>query len=165
MSNRIFLIGMPGCGKTHWGEIIAQRYELPFYDLDAYIEEREQMTIAEFFKQHNEKAFREIENDFLTEIIEDADTFVMACGGGTPCYKDNMNLMKQNGLTIYLEADIDMIIDRIQQHLGNRPLLEGSEDIKSRLHQILEERAPIYKQADHILQVDYISAATFDEIL
>jgi shikimate kinase len=166
MTQKIFLIGMPGSGKTYWGSVIAAMKAVPFIDLDEYIETREQKTIAEFFKQHDEKAFREIENAFLTEIIENTDeSIVIACGGGTPCYKDNMSLMKQNGTVIYLEASISFIVERLKNNIDNRPLLAGHDDLVGRLQHILNEREAIYKQADHILQVDYITAATFDEIL
>ena len=166
MSNKIFLVGMPGSGKTYWGKVIAAMKGIPFIDLDEYIESREQKSISEFFKEHDEKVFREIENAFLADIIEaNEGDIVIACGGGTPCYKDNMNLMKNNGVVIYLKADVSFLMERLKGHIDKRPLLAAHTDIEDRLKQLLNERSAIYEQADHILQVDYITAITFDEIL
>jgi len=162
----IFLVGMPGSGKTYWGGVIAMMKGISFIDLDEYIETKEQRSIADFFKEHDEKAFREIEKTYLASIIENntADT-IIACGGGTPCYMDNMNLMKQNGVVIYLKTGTSFLMDRLKGHIDKRPLLTAHTDLNKRLETLLTERAPIYEQAHHILQVDYITPATFDEIL
>jgi len=166
MTQKIFLIGMPGSGKTYWGSVIATLKGVPFIDLDAYIEEKEQKTIADFFREHDEKAFREIENAFLADIIESTEgCLIIACGGGTPCYKDNMNMMKQNGIVIYLKAEISFIAKRLKNNKDGRPLLAGYDDLETRLKQLLEDRSTVYEQADHILQADYVTATTFDEIL
>lgn len=162
----IFLIGMPGAGKTFWGKEIAHIKNIPFIDLDEYIETREQKTIAQFFTDHDEKAFREIENAFLVDIIENAKgPMVVACGGGTPCYKDNMALIKQNGIVVYLKADVSFLLGRLKGYIDNRPLLSGQDDIEEKLQELLNDRSPVYEQADHILQADYISQVTFEQIL
>ena len=98
-----FLIGYMGSGKTTLGRAVAARTGIRFIDLDDYIEEREGCSIREIFASRGEDAFRAIERDALQEVSRMADTLV-ACGGGTPCFGDNMDLLNRCGLTVYLDA-------------------------------------------------------------
>ena len=83
---KIFLIGFMGCGKTHWGKKISQKLNIPFFDLDEKIIEHEGRSIPEIFEKDGEEYFRLVEKDVLHMITESHETFVMATGGGTPCF-------------------------------------------------------------------------------
>jgi shikimate kinase len=162
----VFIIGMPGSGKSHWGHAVAMTKGIPFIDLDEYIEARQHKTIAEFFSQNDEKAFRTIENALLVEIIKKhKGDLIVACGGGTPCYKDNFSLMKKNGIVIYLKATVTFLANRLKGHIDKRPLLSGHAELKARLRDILKERKKIYEQADYIFAADSVTPLTFDEII
>jgi shikimate kinase len=162
----VFLIGMPGAGKSYWGRQIARNFVVPFHDLDKYIIHQEQSTIADLFQKHGEEWFRLKEHGYLKKLIGEAkpDT-VIACGGGTPCFHDNMPLMNQSGITIYLEANPRVLIKNMHYSLEMRPLLRDKEDIATFLAGMLEQRAPFYRLAQHILQTEYISLATFGQII
>lgn len=83
---KIFIIGFMGCGKTHWGRQLSKKLQMPFFDLDLLIEEREGKGITEIFAEMGEEYFRMLEKDVLYLVTESHETFVMACGGGTPCF-------------------------------------------------------------------------------
>lgn len=161
----IFFMGMPGSGKSFWGSTLASACGLPFIDLDACLEERLQMTIAEYFEAHGEDAFRVKEREMLTEVIATkGKNYVIACGGGTPAFFDNLQKMKEAGCTIYLHADMNMIVQRLAHSPTRRPLLEGKE-INSALTELYDQRNPFFSQADYIFDVDNISVTNFEKII
>jgi shikimate kinase len=164
--HRIFLTGMPGAGKSYWAQQIAQGYSLNYIDLDDYIVMREGKTIQELFAEDGEDAFRDKENRYLVELITDTgnDT-VIACGGGTPCFSDNMRLMKINGVVIYIEAEVDFLYNNIANEIGTRPLLADAASAKEQLSELYLKRKRFYEQAHYILHVKDISLATFGEII
>ena len=100
---RIILIGYMGAGKTTVGKALAKDLGLMFYDLDWYIESRMHKTVAQIFKESGEEGFRRIERNMLHEVAEFEDV-VISCGGGTPCFFDNMEYMNSQGQTLYLQA-------------------------------------------------------------
>ncbi|HEX2683637.1 MAG TPA: shikimate kinase, partial [Ferruginibacter sp.] len=100
-SGKIFLVGFMGSGKTYWGRIWAQAYQLAFYDLDEVIEQDQGKTVAEIFKTYGEDRFRQIEAGTLRSFSE-KNNCIVACGGGTPCFHDNMQWMNEQGTTVYL---------------------------------------------------------------
>lgn len=162
----IFLVGMPAVGKTWWGERIAVAYGLAFTDLDGYIMEREKASIQALFAQYGEKGFREREAKYLNEITAGkADKTLVACGGGTPCYFNNMTEMKKAGCVVYLKAEIATLVNNITTSNDERPLLKGKADIVSYLDELLRKRSAFYEQAHFILQAEDISLATFAEIM
>src|SRR5688500_7926474 len=99
---KVFLIGFMGSGKSTVGKKLAQKMTLDFIDLDAYIEKQRQKTISYFFENFGEEKFREIERDALAELLE-KDNVVISTGGGTPCFFDNMEKIKKNGISVYIE--------------------------------------------------------------
>lgn len=162
----LFLIGMPGAGKSYWGRQIAQTFQLPFTDLDKYIIKHEQTTIDLLFKQSGEEGFRQKEQHYLNKLIAEATTdMVIACGGGTPCYQDNLQLMQQSGTTIYLKAAPEQLLKNMCNTLDMRPMLSEQTDARSFLTTLLEKREIYYGQAHYILQTEYISLTTFAEII
>lgn len=108
----VFLIGYMGCGKTTLGEELARQMHLRFIDLDEFIEEKQDATIVKIFDEIGEKRFRELETDALREVASMSDVIV-SCGGGTPCHGDNMALMNQAGITVWLTTSPERITARL----------------------------------------------------
>lgn len=162
----IFLAGMPAAGKTYWGNKIAQKYQLPFIDLDIYIAEQESASISALFAKYGENGFRERENKYLKKIIHKATVNnIIACGGGTPCFNDNIRLMKEAGIVIYLQADINYLLKNLKDSEEIRPLLNNRGDLSVYLAEMLKKRKSFYEQANYILPAKDISLITFDEII
>lgn len=120
----IFLIGYMACGKTTFGRALARRLNRRFIDLDFYIEQRFRLTIREIFERYGEMEFRRMEKEMLRETGSFYDV-VVACGGGTPCYNDNMDYMLSSGLVVWLEASVDRITERLIINSSRRPLMAG----------------------------------------
>lgn len=143
---KVYLIGMPGAGKSTIGNQLARALDLPFLDLDREIEHREGRTIPEIFSQSGEDHFRLIESMTLREFAGNGTSFVMATGGGAPCFYDNMEALNASGLTVYLKVTLNTLIERLRNSKG-RPLLEADQDLRLRLGQLLETRKGIYENA------------------
>ena len=141
----IVLIGMPGCGKSTFGKRLARRLSRKFYDADDVLEEREQRTIKDFFAE-SEDAFRAAETRTLAYLAELEDA-VIATGGGAVKRAENMELMKRNGVVIFLDRKPEQILGNIEGDA--RPLL--AED-KQRIFKLYEERIDLYRRyADKII--------------
>ena len=128
---RIFLIGYMGSGKTTLGRAFAKTAGLSFIDLDWYIEERSHRTVSQLFEEEGEDGFRRLERRMLHEVSE-FENVVIACGGGTPCYYDNMDFMIGSGITVFLDASQDVLFRRLKLASANRPLLKGKTDTELR---------------------------------
>lgn len=161
---RIFLIGFMGSGKTYWGKQLASHLKIPFYDLDEVISKKEGKTIAEIFAQCGEEAFRVIEREFLETLIDENSTMVLSCGGGTPCFFNNIEKMKKYGVVVWLNTHFLVILERLMKERETRPLLRNiaDDDMKSYIIRKLNERRMYYEQADLILDnEDSISVNEF----
>lgn len=143
-----FLIGYMGCGKTTLGRAVANATGIRFIDLDDYIEEREGCTIKEIFATRGEEAFRAIEREALTEVSRMQGTLV-ACGGGTPCFGDNMDLLNRCGLTVFLDAPHSSLLSRLKEGRAKRPLIASlsDEELDAFIHKQMEWRRPHYSRA------------------
>lgn len=152
---RIILIGYMGAGKTTVGKALAKDLGLMFYDLDWYIESRMRKTVAQIFKESGEEGFRNIERNMLHEVAEFEDV-IISCGGGTPCFFDNMDYMNQQGETLYLQASPEVLSKHLKMGKSVRPLIVGKteEELLQFINESLEKRNPYYTQAKHILNVD-----------
>ncbi len=140
----IFLIGMPGSGKTAIGNYLAEKLQLPFYDTDNIIASIEGMSLSQIFEIHGEDYFRNLEVELMkTWKLHNA---VIATGGGLPCHNDIMATLNNNGITIWLKASIDILSQRLEIESNNRPLLKDIH-IKSWVKHALKERKPFYSQA------------------
>ena len=146
---RIFLIGYMGSGKTTLGRAFAKATGLSFIDLDWYIEERSHRTISQLFAEEGEEGFRRLERRILHEVSE-FENVVVACGGGTPCFLDNMEFMKTKGTTVFLDASLDALFRRLRVASAGRPLLKGKSDTELREFIIsgLESRMVWYSKAE-----------------
>ena len=151
----IYIIGYMGCGKTTFGRALAAEKGLRFIDLDQAIEERHNATVREIFSRHGEQGFREIERDMLHETAGLQDCIV-ACGGGTPCFFDNIDFMNTHGTTIWLQTTHECLLSRLIRKREKRPLLAGKSDDEIRLTiaSQLEARTPYYSKAEHRWQGD-----------
>ena len=152
-----------GAGKTTVGKALAHELGLPFYDLDWYIETRMHCKVKDIFDEKGEEGFRKIERNMLHEVAE-FENVVISCGGGTPCFFDNMEYMNQQGETIYLKATPEVLYDHLKMGKTVRPLLlnKTPEEVKVFIREQLEEREPYYAKAKHTLDVNLMD--NYDKI-
>lgn len=152
---RIFLTGYMGAGKTTLGKALARNLNVPFVDLDWYIEERFHKTVGELFVERGETGFRELERNMLHEVAE-FENVVISTGGGAPCFFDNMEFMNRTGKTVFLDVTPEVLFKRLRVAKQQRPILQGKEDdeLKVFIVQALEKRAPFYGQAQYIFNAD-----------
>lgn len=151
---KIYLIGMPGCGKSTFGRKAAEQLDMNFIDLDTEIINYRQKSINDIFEQEGEPSFRKIESKLLKSITADKDHFIMATGGGAPCFFDNMEFMNSHGITFYIDTSIALLLERLSlKGINKRPLLKkmGSENLEPGLKDKLNERLPFYTKAQFIL--------------
>lgn len=168
---KIFLLGYMASGKSYIGKRLAERIDQKFIDFDAEIEKREKSTISEIFATRGEIYFRKLERKVLEEMIGlDADA-VVSLGGGTPCYGDNMELIKKmnNGTSFYLKLEVGTLTGRLELEKDHRPMishLENKEDLEEFIRKHLFERGFYYNQSDHVIKCDSKSSEEIiDEIL
>ena len=147
---KIFLIGFMGSGKTHWGTKIAEKLQIPFYDLDAVIVSNEGMSISEIFANKGEEYFRYMEKQTLENLVLKEENFVLSAGGGTPCFFNNIDFMKRNGKVLWLNTSLEALNQRLLKEKMSRPLLRGITEagLRSYIIRKLSERKMYYEQAD-----------------
>lgn len=151
---RIIIIGYMGAGKTTVGKALAKELGLQFYDLDWYIESRRHKTVPQIFAETGEEGFRKIEYDMLHEVAEFEDV-VISCGGGTPCFFDNIDYMNRQGQVVYLKAEPEILYKHLKMGKTERPLLKGKshEELLTFINEQLSRRAPFYEKARYQLDV------------
>lgn len=156
----IILVGYMCAGKTTVGKALAERLGLRFYDLDWYIETRFCKRVPQIFAEQGEEHFRKIERSMLHEVAEFED-IVLSCGGGTPCFFDNMDYMNAAGHTFYLRASAATLLSHLAMSRGERPLLKDktAEELAVYVETQLAARAPFYERAQHIVDIDVLDEA------
>ena len=144
-----------GAGKTTVGRTLAQELNMTFYDLDWYIESRMRKTVKEIFDERGEEGFRLIEHNLLHEVAEFEDV-IISCGGGVPCFYDNMDYMNQKGDTVYLKATPEVLYGHLKMGKSVRPLLQNktSEEVEEFIKEQLQVREPFYSKAKYTLDVN-----------
>jgi shikimate kinase len=164
---RIFLIGFMGSGKTHWGTRIAEKLQVPFYDLDAVIVNSEGMSISEIFINKGEEYFRYIEKQTLEDLVNREENFVLSAGGGTPCFFNNIEFMKRNGKVLWLNTSMEVLNQRLLKEKISRPLLKGITESGLRAYIIrkLSERKIYYEQADLMVHEETTDLESFINML
>jgi shikimate kinase len=152
---RIIIIGYMGAGKTTVGKALAKELGVTFYDLDWYIETRMRKTVKQIFDERGEEGFRIIERNMLHEVAE-FENVIVSCGGGTPCFFDNMDYLNQQGDTVYLKATPDVLYKHLKMGKGVRPLLlnKTPEEVQVFIRQQLASREQFYEKAQHIIDVN-----------
>lgn len=135
---------MPGSGKSYFGKKLAAATEMILIDLDKVIEEQEACTISEIFNNKGEDCFREIEAAMLRKVSQECTQGIISTGGGTPCFHEGIDYMNKTGITVFLETEKSLLIERLDRK-DHRPLMQG--DTEKRVDQLLESRLSIYKKA------------------
>ena len=158
---RIILIGYMGAGKTTVGKALAAALGVPFYDLDWYITMRYRKSVTEIFAERGEEGFRDLERRMLHEAAE-FENVVLSCGGGTPCFFDNMEYMNSLADTIYLKATPDVLATHLKMGKGKRPLIEGKtpEELEAYIQESLQAREPYYSKAKYTIDVSVLDTFT-----
>ena len=157
--HRIVLIGYMGAGKTTVGRMLAKDMGLMFYDLDWYITSRMRRTVAQIFEESGEEWFRRIERNMLHEVAE-FENVVISCGGGTPCFFDNMDYLNLQSETVYLKATPEVLYAHLKMGKSVRPLLlnKTPEEVEAFVKQQLQQREPYYSKAKHVLDVNVLDS-------
>lgn len=156
---KIFLVGYMGSGKSKTGASLAKVLKIDFVDTDNLIEEKEGKSTEDIFAHKGEMYFRKCEGEILDQLLLENRSMVISTGGGLPCFEDNMDMMNQNGITVYLEANVGLLYQRLKNTPKQRPLLEGLNDIDlmDYIKRHLMLRESYYKKAKLI-----VSAANID---
>ncbi len=164
MANKavVFLVGFMGSGKTHYGKLLASSMGVPFADLDALIEAEEGMTVTEIFKEKGESYFRTCESRILhtipsffsTHMVKNGHKFsifgILSCGGGTPCFNQNMEWMNEHGVTVWIAPGVDILVKRLIGEQSTRPLIAGlnETELKNQVEQRLHDRDVYYSKSN-----------------
>jgi shikimate kinase len=145
---KIFLIGMPGSGKTTLGKQLAEKLTLEFVDLDDEIQKEAGKSVQDIFSQQGEDAFRQLESSLLNRWAASSKNFVMATGGGAPVFLNGIDTINATGLSVFLDVSLDQILSRLSA-LNDRPLLRAADESekKMKLTTLFQKRLPIYEKA------------------
>lgn len=162
---KIFFIGFMGAGKTHWGRLLSQKLGLPFFDLDEQLTAHAGKSIPEIFETDGEEHFRLLEKEVLYIITESHDSFIMACGGGAPCYYNNIEYMNRAGTTVWLNTGLSSLFDRLAVERDKRPLIRNLSDdqLKAYITRKFADRKIYYEQADIIIDDEPLQLETLIE--
>ena len=163
---KIFLIGFMGSGKTYWGKKWASLSGLEFFDIDEIVEQEQQKTIAEIFAEDGEQHFRNLETYALKKFPGNENA-IIACGGGTPCFNDNLSWMNENGTSVYLQSSPENILKRLVSEKQKRPLIKHlqQDELLFYIREKIKEREAFYKQAKIIVNVDDLPKNYLPEFL
>jgi shikimate kinase len=150
---KIFFIGFMGAGKTHWGKQVSAKLRIPFFDLDEQITSHEGKSITDIFAANGEEYFRLAEKDILHIITESHENFVMACGGGAPCFYNNIEYMNRSGTTVWINTSIEILFQRLVKEKEVRPLIKrlNDEQLRGFIIKKYSDRKIYYEQADIIV--------------
>lgn len=158
---KVVLVGLPGSGKSTFGRQLAKEMNFPFLDLDQLIEKRYQLKISEIFSMHGEGTFRDWESLVLRDTLKLDTAFILASGGGTPCFNDNMDLINSQGISVYLDVPLASISRRLQSSSAEqRPLFQGLDqgELTLKLKSLLVSREYFYSQSKIKLSGEDFSA-------
>jgi shikimate kinase len=154
---KIILLGYMGCGKSTIAKILAEKVGLPYLDLDEIIEKRENATVKNIFSEKSEIYFRKLENYIFSDLMKNQDSFVLSLGGGTPCYANNHELLKnENVFSIYLKGSVATLYDRLINSNTERPLIahKSPEEMKEFIAKNLFDRSFYYNHARFKINID-----------
>ena len=157
----IYLIGYMGAGKTTITKLLANELHLPFYDTDQEIEEKEKKSVTDIFKKDGELHFRMLETELLKNITQNS---IISCGGGLPIHNNNMGLINSKGISIYLKASNNCLLNQLKNEKKNRPLINNKtdEELEVFIKNELQNRTPFYNLANYTILIDNKST---DEVL
>ncbi len=159
----IVLVGLMGAGKTSIGRLLAKRLDLEFIDADHEIEQAAQCSVEQIFERHGEAVFRDGEQRVIARLLA-GPTHVLATGGGAFMRKATRDVIRRRGISVWLRADLDLLLRRVSRR-KNRPLLRN-ENPRQTLEKLIEERYPVYAEADIVVDSgDYPPATIVDNVI
>jgi len=153
----LFLLGYMGSGKSSIAKLLSQRLRISFKDLDDCVENETQMSINSIFETKGEIWFRKKEHDVFKELMVSSESFVLALGGGTPCYANNHELLKwKSVVSVYLKTSVETLCERLSDEKSARPLIAGKnpQELQDFIAQHLFERSYYYNHATHTVSTD-----------
>ena len=161
---RIFLIGFMGSGKTHWGKRLGSKLQLPFLDLDSVIIEKTGKSISDVFAEKGEEYFRYLEKEMLEELVAENESLILSCGGGTPCFFNNIEFMRKHGIVVWLNTSVEVLQQRLLKERVSRPLIRDIEDadLQRFIGRKLSERRIYYEQANVVVNEESV---TIEELI
>jgi shikimate kinase len=150
---KIYLIGFMGSGKTHWGRLLSEKLGIRFFDLDEEVVEEAGKPITEIFASAGEEHFRMLEKEVLHQLTETHESFIMACGGGTPCYFNNIEFMNQAGTSVWINTPVETLFSRLVNQKSKRPLIRDLSDDQLRgfISKKFSDRRMYYEQAELVV--------------
>ena len=153
---KISLMGYMGSGKSTVAGILATKMNVPAIDLDDYINEKEGLSIPEIFASRGEIYFRKMENVYLKELLDSGRSFVLALGGGTPCYANNMEMLLKKSRSVYLRASVSTLFDRLVRERESRPMISdlSEEQLAEFIAKHLFERREFYEKAERVISIE-----------
>lgn len=163
---RIFLTGFMGSGKTYWGKKWSELSGLEYFDIDEIVEQQQGKTITKIFAEDGEDHFRNLETNILRSL-SNKNNIIVATGGGTPCFNDNISWMNKNGTCVYLQSSSENILKRLKSEKEKRPLIKNLKDDELLFYitEKIKEREHFYNQAKIILNVDHLTQDYIPEFL
>lgn len=146
--SKIFLLGYMGSGKSYLGKRLAQNINFDFLDLDELIELKNEQSISDIFVEKGEKYFRQTESECL-KSLKNQENIVVALGGGTPCFFDNMNWINEQGVSIYLKTATEILVQRLKNEMAHRPIIQqlSEKELPDFIEKNIAKRSPFYEQA------------------
>ena len=144
---------MPASGKSRLGKYISSMTDLCFIDLDLEIEKKLDSNVKDIFEIKGEKFFRKFETKTLKEIIESESNFILATGGGTPCFNENMSIINNSGVSIFIDVKREILHERISRN-DKRPLLSGAVSLEKKLSDLYKERIEYYQKSKYHVSKD-----------
>jgi shikimate kinase len=145
--HHISLVGFMGSGKSVVGKHLAHVLQRPLFDTDSLIEARKGRSVAEIFASEGEEAFRACERRVLFDLVNSLQPSVIVCGGGTPCFAGVMDMLNARADTFYLHAPVDILYARVKNKAAQRPLLQGKDDLRKFIGELLAQRERFYQKA------------------
>lgn len=155
--NKIVLVGFPGAGKSTVGKTLAKLLDKEFIDLDREIEAYYHTSIPIFIEKFGEETFRKCEYFLLNQFLQ-SDNFVLATGGGAPCYADSMQQINEQSISVYIKMSKQSLFHRLTNAKRQRPLVKKktSEELMNYIEELLPQRELIYNQADIVVKGESI---------
>lgn len=153
-----------GSGKSTVGKRLAEKLNVDFIDFDKHIEKETGKIITEIFDKDGEEKFRLLEHEYLKKLLN-KENVIISLGGGTPCFHNNIHLINNNGISVYLEMSSDALVKRLLKAKNKRPLIRGLNEVDLRyfVEANLEKRKPVYQKANYLVPCDQLSADDISE--